>query len=117
MGLGWFPLEKLFGYLQPAYPQRDALILEAMGHPHADVRTEGYKHWGDLPESVARQRLRKGLGDSSAHIRMDSAKSLTSMRASEAEHAEDMALLRAQLAKEKDRDVVEALTQVIKRLE
>jgi len=114
---GWSSLEALFGYLRPEHPEREALILEAMDHPHAGVRMDGYKYCADLPDSTERPRLRKGLGDASAQIRMYSAGALTEMWASDAENAEDLARLHAQRAKERDENVVEALNQAIKRLE
>ncbi len=114
---GWPGLKKLFGYLRTTDSRRDALILEAMDHPHAGVRMDGYSRWDEPPESMTRPRLRKGVSDPSARIRTLSAKALSNTRASKAQNSEDLTLLRSQLAKEKDQQVVEALGEAIKRLE
>jgi hypothetical protein len=110
-------LEDLFRYLPKDFSQRETLILEAMDHPHAAIRMVGYGCEGDLPESVARQRLRKGLGDSCAQIRVSAAQALVEMHASEADNKEDLRMLKAQLAKETDRGVITDFDEVIKRLE
>lgn len=116
-GLGWLSLQQLFGCLRQTHPERNALILEAMDHPHVGVRIDGYERWDDLPEPVARLRLRKGFGDSSPYIRAASAEALPMIRATEAESAEDVAVLRAQLAKEQDEDVVRVIKDAIRELE
>lgn len=115
--LGWASLEGLFRYLQQTHPQRDALILEAMVHPHADVRMTAYSLWEELPSPTARAWLRKGLGDPSAMIRSHNAAVLVQTSASEAEVAKDLALLRDRLAKEKNKEVIDALKEAIKQLE
>jgi hypothetical protein len=110
-------LRDLFDYLQPTFAQRDALILEAMDHPHAVVRMGGFRYWAGLPVAVARARLRKGLGDPASEVRIASAEALVKMSASEAENLGDLALLKAQRAKETNEAVIEALDQAIKQLE
>lgn len=114
---GWSCLKDLLGFLPAKYGKRDALILEAIGHPHAGVRMDGYSCSADLPASIARPRLRKGLSDSSAEVRDYCAGALTDLSASGAEGAEYLKLLRAQLIKEKDEGVIEALKKAIQRLE
>jgi hypothetical protein len=117
MAGGWCSLRDLFDYLQPTFAQRDALILEAMDHPHAVVRMGGFRYWAGLPVAVARARLRKGLGDPASEVRIASAEALVKMSASEAENLGDLALLKAQRAKETNEAVIEALDQAIKQLE
>ncbi|MGW8256143.1 MAG: hypothetical protein ACWGMZ_01525 [Thermoguttaceae bacterium] len=118
LGYNRFPLKQLLGYVRSNCDERNAIILEAIKHPHAGIRMDGYSYSADLPKSVARPRLQKGLGDSSAEVRAYCAGALVELSASsDAENPEDLALLRAQLAKEKDERVIEALREAIKQLE
>ncbi len=68
---GFFPWAELDQLLPPTYAVRQELILQAMNHPHADVRATGYRSWRGLPKPVARTILVKGLADLSPHIRCE----------------------------------------------
>jgi hypothetical protein len=107
----------LLDLLRPNCSDYDAIIFEAMDHPHAGVRMDGYSCSDKLPASMARSRLRTGLSDPSAGIRAYCAGALVELPTSDAEKTEDLTLLRTQLAKEKDQQAIEALKSAVKQLE
>jgi hypothetical protein len=115
---GW-GVKDLLGYLEQTHSQHDALILEAMDHPHAGVRSDGFAHWADIPVSMARPRLRKGVSDPFPEVRAACVESLVRMALDtpSADATEDLKLLRVQLAKEQDPDVVKNLEKAIEQLE
>lgn len=117
LGYNRFPLKQLLGYVQSKCAEHNAMILEAMDHPHAGVRMDGYSCSDDLSASLARPRLIKGLGDSSVPVRVYCAGALANLSTSYAENSENLAILRAHLTQEKDEEVIEALKEAIKRLE
>ena len=55
----------LISYFPPTYAVPQELILQAINHPHADVRATGYRSWRGLPKPVARAVT--GLADLSPH--------------------------------------------------
>jgi hypothetical protein len=107
---GWQSLEELFTRLHSTHPLRDALIVEAMDQPNADVRWDGYRHYDELPESLARSKLAKGLVDPAPQIREHCIEAI-------ADRFGDLDLLRTRRFKETDESVLKALNEAIKKLE
>jgi hypothetical protein len=107
---GWQSLEELFTRLHSTHPLRDALIVEAMDQPNAGVRWDGYRHYDELPESLARSKLAKGLADPAPQIREHCIEAI-------ADRFGDLDLLRTRRFKETDESVLKALNEAIKKLE
>ena len=108
----WFlPWAELDEVLPPTYAVRQELILEAMNHPHAHVRSTGYRSWKGLPKPVARTMLVKGLADLSPQIRCECIHTLADDFAT----VDDLAVLRAHRARETDRRVLETLDSALRK--
>lgn len=93
-------------------PEREALILIGMDHPHKEVRAEAYRFWYRLPVASGLPKLEKGLTDPLVAVRRESARAFA-RRYGTTKH---LPLLRQQLRQEPSENVRRLLQQAIQRL-
>lgn len=105
-------LENLILYLGETNPRRDHFILEAMKHPHSDIRLEILDGWNALSSSELRQLLIKWLEDKDVSIRQASSMSF----AESFGDSEDIPFLEKRLSAEKDKKTAANLTTALERL-
>jgi len=106
-------LHNLLSFLGKTHPQRVDLIIEAMDHPHSQIRSDAYFFWDSIPREVARPRLIKGLKDRNVYVRDWSARAFAKGFGA----PKDLLVLRERRAEEPSQRIRETLESAIKRLE
>lgn len=106
-------LHNLLNFLGKSHRQGVGFILEAMDHPHPDIRSTGYYFWDCVPKEDARPRLVRGIDDKD-----DSVREWSSWAFAKAFGArDDLPLLKKRLSTERDEVVLQNLKIAIARLE
>ena len=65
----WNDLHNLLCFLGKSHPKREALILEALDHPHPEVRHAASFFWNCVPEEEAQSRFLRWLEDKDPNTR------------------------------------------------
>lgn len=109
----WDDLYNLLCFLGEASGRRVPLVLEAMDHPHPDIRGAAYLFWDKIPASDAHPRLLRGLEDADPHVRRRTAMAFEDGAGS----AADLPALKKQRDVETEEDTKAHLALAIARLE
>ena len=106
-------LDNLLCFLGKSHAKRKPFILEAMDHPHPDIRSSAYCFWDCIPTEDARPRLVRGLEDENDSVREEASRAFAKSFGSR----DDLPLLKKCASKEKDELVIENLETAIARVE
>ena len=106
-------LHNLLSFLNESDSKRSSFIIEAMEHPHPDIRSDGYYFWDCISVDDAYPRLIRGLKDEASSIRQLCSKAFAESFGS----PKDIPLLKKCILTEKDKETLQNLKAAVKRLE
>jgi hypothetical protein len=106
-------LHNLLCFLRNSHPKFVSLLLDALSHPCARIRSDAYFFWDCLPDEKARSYLLKGLEDTDDGVRRWASSAFADKFGSKG----DLAALRKRSAVERDDETRSNLNTAISRLE